>query len=311
MKNTYYLLIATAIAFTLSACSSDNDNFDPYKNQVKKPFYPTTITFENSNNDGAKTDKKWQLTYNAEGSIKAYKYDYTIKASNGVQMIEEHLGELTYHKDPSTGNDVIQNSLTVNSSVVSTTAIESYTDKITELVDISNGTIQKITKLGQRTYSNGEEETYKSTQTFTYSDKYCTSSTLTDNTGTTTYTYNWSYGKLNSYTKYQQDNSNNVTQEEYTYTYDNKNRATDYEFNTMAFIYSNMPEIYAAMNLFGITSAYKIEGESYSGYRNFTGTSKPIAPVNRSYSIWEASNDVISYTGDSPSSVTYTFTFSK
>ena len=77
MKNTYYLLIATAIAFTLSACSSDNDNFDPYKNQVKKTFYPTTITFENSNNDGAKTDKKWQLTYNAEGSIKAYKYDYT------------------------------------------------------------------------------------------------------------------------------------------------------------------------------------------------------------------------------------------
>ena len=145
MKNIYNLFFATVVAFTLSACSNDNDSFDPYKNQVKKPFYPTTITFENSNNDGAKTDKKWQFTYNAEGRIKAYKYDYTIKASNGVQMLEEHSGELTYHKAPSTGNDVIQNSLTVNSSVVSTTAIESYTDKITELVDISNGTIQRST----------------------------------------------------------------------------------------------------------------------------------------------------------------------
>ena len=70
-----------------------------------------------------------------------------------------------------------------------------------------------------------------------------------------------------------------------------------------------MPEIYAAMNLFGTTAAYKIEGESYSGYRNFTGTSKPIAPVNRNFTILETTNSV-AYTADSPSSSTYIYTFS-
>lgn len=308
MKKTYYILIATIITLTIGACS-DSENYDPYKEQNKRPFYPTNITFGNLNNDGTQIDKKWELTYNTNNNIKAYKYDYNIKTSNGVEMKEIHTGELTYHKDPSTGNDVIQNILTVNSNVTSLTTIESYNDKITEYVEITDGMIQKITTLGQRTYSNGEKEAYSSTRTFTYTDKYCTSSTLIDNSGTTTYTYKWNNGKLNSTTKYLQDNSNNVTQEEYKYTYDNKNLATDYEFNTMAFIYGNMPEIYAAMNLFGATSAYKIESENYSGYRNFTGTPKPIAPVSRNYAILETTNS-IAYTADSPSSSTYIFTFS-
>ena len=95
----------------------------------------------------------------------------------------------------------------------------------------------------------------------------------------------------------------------YKYTYNSRDLATDYNFNTMAFIYGNMPEVYAAMNLFGVTSAYKLEGESYSGYRNFAGTSKPIAPVHRSYIILDNVNSV-TYTADSQSSSMYKFTFS-
>lgn len=310
MKKTYCLLITTILAVALTACSND-DTFDPYKNQAKKPFYPTIVTFENSNNDGTKIDKKWELTYNTNNSIKAYTYNYNVKASNGVKMKEEHSGALTYHKDPSTGNDVIQNTIILSNTVTTLSTTENYNEKITEFVDINNGLIQKITILGHRTYSSGEEETYKNSQTFTYSNNYCTSSTFTDNTGTTTYTYNWGAGKLNSITIYQQDNSNNVTREEYSYTYDNNSFASDYEFNTLAFIYGNMPEIYAAMNLFGTTSAYKIESETYSGYRNFAGSSRPIAPVNRNYSIWEPTNNTITYTADSPSSITYLFTFGK
>ena len=310
MKNIYNILITTFITFTLSACSSDSDSFDPYIHQSKRPFYPTTITFSNLNNDGTQTDKKWELSYNDNKSIKSYNYNYNVKTNNGVEMKEEHSGELTYYKDPATGNNVIQNILTINSNVTSLATAESYNDKITEYVELSSiGTIQKITTLGQRTYSNGEKEAYSNTRTFTYTDKFCTSSTLIDNNGTTTYSYNWNNGKINSIAKYQQDNSNNVTQEENIYTYDNNDFATDYEFNTMAFIYGNMPEIYAAMNLLGATTAYKIESENYSGYRNFTGTSKPIAPINRSYAILETTNSV-TYTADSQSSNTYIFTFS-
>ncbi len=307
MKKIVYFLTITAVCIALGACS-DSDSFDPYKNQSKRPFYPTTITFGNINNDGTQTDKKWELTYNADSSIKTYTYDYCIEANNKVKIQEKHSGELTYHKDPSTGNDVIQNILTINSNVESLAATESHSDKITEYVEIYNGAIQKITTLGQRTYSNGEKKAYSSTRTFTYSDKYCIASTLKDDNGTTTYKYSWNNGKLNSIIKNQQDNSNNVTQEEYKYTYDSRNLATNYEFNTLAFVYGNMPEIYAAMNLFGATTAYKIESENYSGYRNFTGTSISIAPVNRNYAILETTNSV-TYTADSPSSNTYIFTF--
>lgn len=308
MKKIFSTLIAATIALTFSACS-ESESFDPYKNRSKRPFYPTTVSFSNLNNDGSHAEKEWKLTYNSDNSIKAYTYDYSVKASSGVVMNEQHSGELSYHKDPSTGNDVIQNILTLNSNVTSLASTESYCDKITEYVELSNDAIQKITTLGQRTYSNGEQEAYSTTRTFTYSDKYCIGSTLIDNSGTTTYKYNWSNGRLSSIVKYQQDNGNNVTQEEYKYTYDNRELSTDYEFNTMAFIYGNMPEVYAAMNLFGATAAYKIEGESYSGYRNFTGTSKPIAPVNRNYTILETTNSV-TYTADSQSSSTYLFTFS-
>ena len=311
MKKAYYILIA-AIAITLGACSdSDNEYFDPYKNMVKKPFYPTNITFKNTNNDGTQIEKKWELTYNDDNSIKAYKYEYNVIASNGVQMKEEHSGELTYHKDPSSGNKSIKNKLTINSNVTSLTTTESHTDNIIEIANISNEVIKKIDIYGERTYSNGEETTFQNNLTFTYSNKFCTNSTLTDNTGTTSYTYNWGQGKLNNITKYQQDNSNNVTKEDFSYTYDNNTFATDYEFNIMAFVYGNMPEIYAAMNLLGATSAYQIDGENYSGYRSFASTTKPIAPVNRSYTIWGQPNNTITYTADSPSSITYSFTFSR
>ena len=308
MKKIFSTFLAATIALAFAACS-ESENFDPYKNRSKRPFYPTTVSFANLNNDGSQIGKEWKLTYNSDNSIKAYTYDYSVKASSGVVMNEQHSGELSYYKDPSTGNDVIQNILTLNSNVISLASTESYCDKITEYVELSNGAIQKIKTLGQRTYSNGEQEAYSTTRTFTYSDKYCIGSTLIDNSGTTTYKYNWSNGKLSSIVKYQQDHGNNVIQEEYKYTYDNRELATDYEFNTMAFVYGNMPEIYAAMNLFGATAAYKIEGESYSGYRNFTGTSKPIAPVNRNYTIMETTNSV-AYTADSQSSSTYIYTFS-
>ena len=179
MKKIYNTHIA-AIALAFASCSK-SDDFNPYKDQSKRPFYPTTVTFDNLNNDGSQVEKKWTLAYNSDNSIKAYTYDYSVKASSGVVMNEQHSGELSYHKDPSTGNDVIQNILTLNSNVTSLASTESYCDKITEYVELSNDAIQKITTLGQRTYSNGEQEAYSTTRTFTYSDKYCIGSTLIDN----------------------------------------------------------------------------------------------------------------------------------
>ena len=164
MKKIFSTFLAATIALAFAACS-ESENFDPYKNRSKRPFYPTTVSFANLNNDGSQIGKEWKLTYNSDNSIKAYTYDYSVKASSGVVMNEQHSGELSYHKDPSTGNDVIQNILTLNSNVISLASTESYCDKITEYVELSNGAIQKITTLGPRTYSNGEHEAYSTTNT--------------------------------------------------------------------------------------------------------------------------------------------------
>jgi hypothetical protein len=69
-----------------------------------------------------------------------------------------------------------------------------------------------------------------------------------------------------------------------------------------------MPEIYAAMNLFGETSAYKLESEYYSGYGNINGMQYNISPISRSFSILETTGS-ITYMADSPNSSTYNFTF--
>ncbi len=309
MKKIYYTLIAT-IALTLGACS-ESENFNPYKDQNKRSLYPTTITFSNLNNDSSQVEKSWTLAYNNDNSIKNYTYKYYAKTSHDVVINEEHIGKLSYHKDRVTGNDIIMNIITLTSQTTTETTTESYSEKITEMVEISNGTIDKITTLGLRTYPNGTEETISSTRTFAYSNKFCIASTLIDTIGTTTYKYSWSSGKLNSVTKIQEDKSYNITQEEYIYTYNSRDLATDYNFNTMAFIYGNMPEVYAAMNLFGVTSAYKFEGESYHGYRQFAGSQerRPIPPIHRSYTILDNVNSV-SYSADSQSSTVYKFTFS-
>ena len=64
------------------------------------------------------------------------------------------------------------------------------------------------------------------------------------------------------------------------------------------------------MNLFGETSAYEIESENYSGYRNINGTRYDISPVSRSYSLLESNNSV-TYAADSPNFISYFFTFAK
>jgi hypothetical protein len=76
----------------------------------------------------------------------------------------------------------------------------------------------------------------------------------------------------------------------------------------MAFIYGNMPEIYAAMNLFGETPAYKLEGEYFSGYRTINNQQHNLSPTSREYTILETTNSV-TYTADSPGTSTYFYIF--
>lgn len=307
MKKIYQIFMTIIVTIAFYACS-DSENFDPYKSQTRRPFYPATITFTNISNDNTETNKTWEFVYNADNSIKTYKYTHQTTAANGVKITETHSGELLYYTD-ATGISWITNKITVNNIVSELTSSESYSETITEDVKLLNGLIQSIKTTGQRNYSNGTKEIYSDIRDFTYSDKYCTNSILKNSSGTTTFQYSWGNGQLKNVTVYEQGNNNNILQQTYNYTYDNRNLSTDYGFNTLAFIYGNFPEVYASMNLFGETSAYKLESETYKGYRNINGTQYNISPINRYYSILETTNN-ITYTAESPNASKYYFTFS-
>ncbi len=296
-----------AIAATLFICScSDSDSFDPYKNQSIRPLHPTTLTFSSLNNEDTQTDKSWNFKYNADNSINSYDYTYKVKTKDGVEIQETHHGALTYYTD-ATGNGGILNKLVISNQMKEITATQGYSDTITEDAKIVAGKIESIKSIVQRTYINGETTTFSTNQTFTYSDKYCTGSTITTPDETITYTYKWSNAVLSKVTIYTRSNSD-IKHETYEYTY-SRDLATDYIFNTMSFIYGNLPEIYSAMNFFGEISAYKLEGEHFSGYRTINNEQHNLSPTSREYSILETANSV-TYTADSPGTSTYFYTFS-
>ena len=306
MKKISNLLSAMMLIPVFAACS-DGDSFDPYKNQSNRPFYPSTVSFSSLNNEGAQTDKLWKFTYNPDNTIKEYTYENKVKTKNGVEVIEQHSGNLTYYTDHA-GNGGILNKIVVTNELSEITTTEGYSDVITEDVKIVAGKVESIKTIAQRTYLNGTKEVFTTTRNFTYTDKFCTGCTVNDASGTVSYSYSWGPAQLNKVVVYTQGQNNNITHEEYRYTYNKRDLATDYGFNTLAFVYGNMPEIYAAMNLFGESSAYKLEGESYSGYRTINNQQYNISPVNRQFAILEATNSV-TYTADSQNAVTYFFTF--
>ena len=311
MKNVckYLQMVAMMVAASLFVACSDSDSYDPYANHSIRPFYPSAVAFSSLNSEEVQTDKSWKFTYNTDNTIKAYTYSSTIKNKKGVEVTENHKGELTYYTEP-TGTSGILNQMVVTNSVSELMSTTGYCDTIVEDVKIVSGKIESIKTVTRRTYLDGTKKTDTSVRNFVYTDKYCTSSTLTDGSGaTTTYSYTWGTAQLLKVVVYSQGENNSISQEVYEYTYNTNDLATDYKFNTLAFLYGNMPEIYAAMNLFGVTSAYKIESENYSGYRTIGNVQYDISPISREFSILESTNSV-TYTADSPSTSSYFFTFS-
>ncbi|MBR5150032.1 MAG: hypothetical protein IKW61_01900, partial [Bacteroidaceae bacterium] len=115
MKKFYTLLFLLATLFAFSACS-ESEGFDPYRSQEKRPMYPAVVSFSSVDNDDTGTDKKWEFTYNADNTIKAYKYSNHVITKSGVEIIENHSGKLIYYTDAA-GVKWIQNDLVVSNVV--------------------------------------------------------------------------------------------------------------------------------------------------------------------------------------------------
>lgn len=253
-KNLLYLLIiAFSVAFTLNSCSDDDGPRDPYLFQEKTPFYPSKITIEKKNQN-REIFEEWSFVYNQDNTINSYTHNITTKRNrNGNEEIttEKENGKLDYFS-----NGEILNSITYDYYSTNQDNTTNYQENINETAYTTNGIINSIKRLVRK--SNGV--TYYTNQNFAYENNHCVRNELfKDETLQYRYDYKWDgEHKLNEVEKDDYSGATRVrVSSKYTYGEENKN----YGFKPEAFIYDNLPYIYAAMGMFDKSVPYTIEKE--------------------------------------------------
>lgn len=299
------LLLASSIQFL--SCGSDSDSFDPYDKQEKTEFYPSKLLFRSSNND-TETVENWTFAYDNDKNISKYTYKQSLK-SGSLNISEQKSGKLSYYEDYE-GKRRITNRIYTTYTSRGNNTTYSYKDTITENVTFNGNLIVSIETSGIHNVG-GKAETVSHIRTFTYSGDYLTGSTFRDNNNETKYTYKWNGERMSQVTVHTQNNVNSdLTHDTYDYTYEQKDVASNYGFNTLAFIYGHNPRIYAAMGFFGKTTPYLLSTTRYSSYERINGDRYETQSVDSSFDIVEKNNSVV-YTAESTGYDEYTFTFSK
>lgn len=307
MKNLTSIFITIIVVLVSVSCSSDSSVYDPFKEQTKQPFYPARLSFRSVNDNGAITEKNWVFEYNSDNTIKRYTYTHSVSGTN-IDIEETKVGNLRYYTDYK-GNRCIETKSYSSYSSKRLADILVYTDTITEDARFNNNHIESIDTKGWRTTNGETVTTLSSRQTFNYSNDLCTSSTYTDSNNETTYTYKWNNNMLAVVTIHNQSkNNSDLTHDTYEYRYDNRTLASYYEFNPLAFVYGNKPQIYDAMGYLGKSTPYLLEFEEYNGYESINGKRYDIQSVQRSYHIMSGANSLI-YSAESPGYSEYIFNF--
>lgn len=306
MKKFAYLLVFVSTLFLTAACSSDNDNFDPYQSQEKVPLYPSKMTFRSAT-DNSSTQEDWTFKYNNDNTIRSYTCKQTVKKNDGLTIVEKTSGKLDYYVDFD-GNRRIVNQILVEYK--SSKGAE-YKDTITENAKFLGNYISSIEVI-EKHHQGGVSEINSYVRNFTYAQDYCTGSSVRDKNNETTYTYRWNGDCLTQATIHNQSiNGNNLTHDTYDYTYSSRELVSDYGFNPLAFIYGHNPKIYAAMGFFGKTTPYKLETLSYNGYEKIDGRQYPLQSLLLDYSITEVRGTTVEYSALAENYLEYSYIFRK
>lgn len=306
MKKFAYLLIFASTLFLTAACGSDSDNFDPYTSQEKVPLYPSKMTFRSAT-ENSSTQEDWTFKYNTDNTIDSYTCKQTVKKNDGLTIVEESSGELDYYIDFD-GKRRIVNQIVVEYK--SSKGAE-YKDTITENAKFLGNYISSI-EVMKKHHQGGASEINSYVRNFTYTQDYCTGSSVRDKNNETTYTYRWNGDYLTQVTVHNQSiNGNNLTHDTYDYRYSNRELVSDYGFNPLAFIYGHNPKIYAAMGFFGKTTPYKLETRNYNGYEKIDGRQYPLQSLLLDYSITEIRGTTIEYSAIADNYLEYSYIFRK
>lgn len=308
MKRLLFSLISIAICLaTLTSCSNDKDDFNVFEQQEKRAFYPKSLIFRSANNL-TDTKEEWTFTYNSDNTIKSYTREQTIKSGN-LEIIEIENGSLRYYQD---WNNIrkIENRKTVSYSSKDLTTMLTYNDTITETATFSGHYISLIEAAGTRKKA-GMEESLSYITNFAYSGDFCTRTAYRDNIQEKTHTLKWKGNQLKevNYDERNTATSSDEVHSTYKYEYNSRTLATDYGFNTLAFVCGCLPKIYSAMGFLGKATPYLIEEEYFSEYRIINNNKLPTQSINKSYTIMDTQENVI-YNASSPSYTEFQYNFS-
>lgn len=258
----HYLFLLTAAITLLCSCSSDDSTYNPYAYQEKTPFYPQEINIEKQN-PKRKVAETWTFEYGKDNTITAYTHTTTNKLDKDgytEETIERESGNLSYY------NGSITNRITIEKAVSSYDYEKYHKEEIIENAECnSDGRITTIKRFIDRYNKDGIKESSTTTsRTFTYTGDYCTASTYTDAddaTGAIThsYTYSWDGNHDLTSIEVEEKEKNARTRKQYKYSYGKLGK--DYGFHANAFLYNQMPQIYAAMGYFGKDCPYIVESE--------------------------------------------------
>lgn len=305
-RSLLFLISATICLITFTSCGSDSES-DPFEKQDKRYFYPKSLQFRSSNNL-TETKEDWNFSYNSDKTIKSYTRKSTIKSGN-LEIVEIEKGTLRYYYDWN-NNRKIENRKTFSYNSKDLTTMLTYNDTIIETATFTGAYISSIEATGTRN-EEGLEKPLSYITNLAYSGDFCTSAVYRDNSFEKSYSFNW---KGNQLKEVNYDERSIAAQPDevhstYKYEYDNRELAVDYSFNTMAFVYNHLPEIYSAMGFLGKATPYKIQDETFSEYRIINNNTRPTQSIVKSYTIMDTHDNVI-YNATSPNYTEYQYNFS-
>lgn len=314
MKKTFLHTALCLLTLSVSvSCSNDSEENNPFDKQIFGDFDAKSIEFKKSS-DNVETIEKWSdIVYNSEKKIIGY--TYTRKTTGYMTENETRKCKLDYFTRHD-GNKTIRTRTDVKYDRMEAGITFKYTENVQEDISMnSDGYITTIETTSDRIEDESETPAITtSTRTFTYDGDFCTGSTYSEGKINITYKYLWEAYQLKKITILKENDKDNTTDHTtYKYTFDTSRLSKFAGNETLPYVQSGFPQIFASMGYFGKFTPYILTEETQSGNMNYGDGlgSRPKTEIKISYRYDNNNNQELRYTGASRIYDTYSLTFSK
>ncbi len=295
------------------SCSSDTDEYNPFDHQAFSEFDASSITFKKKN-DNIETVEKWSdIVCNSEKKVTAY--TYTRSTTGYITENETSKCRIDYFLKYD-GSSAIRVRTETEYYKKENNIEEKYRESSVEEITMnSDGYINAIRTTADR-FEDGSStpDIISSYRTFTYDGDFCTGSAYSDGNLSITYTYSWEAYQLKKISILKENSKNSTAEHStYEYTFDTSALSEYSGCETLPYVQSGFPPIFASMNYFGKFTPFILTEEVQSGSTDYGDGlgSRPKTEIRIKYDYNANDSNELKYTGTSRIYDTYSLTFSK